>query len=180
MPSLFGGGGGKTSQRTVAGRSPGNRGRTLFDLLQNAATGQLLHPPVTPISTPTRQGIGAIQSILPALFAQGFGPNRGVASLLGGGGTGSAGTEFPTFGATPTREELGIGMPEIAPPEFLPDSADVAANLPRVRRPLERGREEKLRRKISRAKEGGRDYRARKLTGKLERLEGKAKYLPGQ
>jgi hypothetical protein len=111
------------------GRRPGNRTRTLLDLFLNAATGQLMEPPETPISTPLAQGVSGLQGIMPGLMSQAFGPNRGLLSMLTG-----YDQPTPSFGAVPSREELGLGHPETAPPGFLPPTEQVMDALPSVRR----------------------------------------------
>lgn len=148
MPFLFGGGGGGAQHQTsTAQRRPGGQWKQLIDLLTRASTSQILHPPETPLSVPLRQGVGGLQSILPQLFSDAFG-NGGIAGMLTGAPEGSA----PTFGAAPTKEDLGIPPPTSAMEGFLPPTEDVQRNLPPVRQSGLSKKRTKLERRVENAK----------------------------
>lgn len=212
MGSLFGGGGGsrshfgQTSQRGVRGRDT-----MLNDLLGNALAGSLYPQPLG-VPTALSQGIGGLQELLPSLFGQGFGPNRGLAGMLSGrpmdpaaggmgsppsngssgpgafagsgvppasmsssgGGGGMAGllSLFPQFGNTPSREDLGLVDPSLAPPGFLPPQDVAAGNLPGARTGVP-DRFRKFDRRIGNMQERQADLEASGLSGRADRLGNK-------
>lgn len=199
MPGMFGGGGGsrshfgQTSQRGVRGRD-----QMLNDLLGNALVGSLYPQPLG-VPTALSQGIGGLQEILPSLFGQAFGPNRGLAGMLSGqpmgslasssssGSSGAAAppsmnssgggmqglmSQYPQFGRTPSREELGLIDPSLTPPGFLPPEETVAGQLPGVRTGVP-NRFRKLDRRIGNMQERQDDLEAAGRTGRADRLGNK-------
>jgi hypothetical protein len=84
---------------------------------------------------------------------------------------------FPSFGATPSREELGLQDPTMAPPGFLPDESTVVGNLPGVRSGIP-PRMVRLDRKIDRMRgrqqeleDAGRFGRAARVGRRIQRKE---------
>lgn len=172
----------ESSETTSAGRrAPSANQRMLFDILNRAMIGEVLQPQQLEIPTPTRQAIGGLQSYLPFLFGKaGETGNHSLASRLTAGGIGAPGgapPAAPTFGAMPTREELGLTAPTLAPPGFLPTPADAVGSIPPVRVDPASRRENRLVNRIDLREAAGRPHAG--ADRKLAKLRGNPKYLRG-
>lgn len=158
------------AQRNVTGRQ-----KELYDLLNNALVGSLTSPAQRDIPMPTRQAIGGLQSILPTLFNRAYGPSAGVGTSGLGASAGGGGMALPSFGAAPTREELGLGQSHLVAPEFLPPTADVVAGLPHPRVDATNRRENVLQSKIDRRTGKGKPTGG--LERRLDRMQNRPAYL---
>lgn len=176
-----------SSNQSSSTLQPGGRNRMLADLVGSTLLSQLTHPPAPNIPQPLGAAIGGLESILPQLFGNAFGANKGVAGMLGPNPAGSA---APTFGPAMDRSALGLTTPTLDPGGFLPPTADVKAAQPRTRVPVERASERKLDRRVSnltaqrddrvaggQAKTPWLDKRIKQASGKRDRLDNNPKYL---
>lgn len=155
-----------TNQSGRAQRRVMPRQRMLYDLLNSAMLGQLTSPVARDIPQPLSQGIGGLQSLLPSLFNRAYGSGAGVGTS---GLTGPA----PSFGAAPTREELGLSAPRIIPEGFGPTPEEAMGAIPHARVDPVRRRERKLERRIDRRQDKGRP------TGGMERRLDRMQTRPG-
>lgn len=199
MGSMFGGGGGSRSHfGSTQQRGVRDRDQMLNDLLGNALAGSL-YPQAKGVPTALSQGIGGLQQILPSLFGQAFGPNRGLAGMLSGlpmGSPPSSGSSspggsamapgssnssgglqglmglFPQFGNTPSREDLGMTDPSLTPPGFLPPMEEAAGQLPGIRTGVP-DRFRKIDRRIGSMQDRQDELNAAGRTGRADQLGNK-------